>query len=88
MIAVFLNNRFGRKTGTLKMVVLYKDENKLEELLNEIKIYIGPLKDIQGIYISRLLKFGVLYETFVFILTFLAKETFVKMKDNITRKEK
>ncbi|CAG8483756.1 3455_t:CDS:2 [Funneliformis mosseae] len=77
-----------RKTGALKMVALYKGENKLEELLNEIKIYIGPLKDIQGIYIPRLLKFGVLYETFVFVLTSLAEETFANMGDNITRKEK
>ncbi|CAB4482431.1 uncharacterized protein OCT59_019918 [Rhizophagus irregularis] len=36
-----------RKTGTFKMVALYKDEKKLKELLNEIKIYIGPLKEIQ-----------------------------------------
>lgn len=78
----------GGKTGALKMVALYKDGNKLEELLNEIKIYIGPLKDIQGIYIPRLLKFGVLYEAFVFILTSLAEETFAKMGDNITREEK
>ncbi|CAB4413065.1 unnamed protein product [Rhizophagus irregularis] len=36
----------GRKTGALKMVALYKDKKKLKELLNEIKIYIGPLKEI------------------------------------------
>ncbi|CAG8474622.1 3967_t:CDS:2 [Paraglomus brasilianum] len=78
----------GRKTGALKMVALYKDQNKLEELLNEIKIYIGPLKEIQGIYIPRLLKFGVLHEAFVFILTSLAEEAFAIMGDNITRKEK
>jgi hypothetical protein len=28
----------GRKTGALKMVALYKDDNKLKELLNEITI--------------------------------------------------
>lgn len=78
----------GRKTGALKMVALYKDENKLEELLNEIKIYIGPLQEIQGVYIPRLLKFGVLHEAFVFILTSLAEVTFATMGDNITRKEK
>jgi hypothetical protein len=78
----------GRKTGALKMVGLYKDENKLEELLNEIKMYIGPLKEIQGIYIPRLLKFGVLCEAFVFNFTSLAGETFARMGDNITRKEK
>ncbi|CAB4412613.1 unnamed protein product [Rhizophagus irregularis] len=78
----------GKKTGALKMVALYKDENKLEELFNEIKIYIGPLKEFQGIYIPKLLKFGVLHEAFVFILTSLAEETFATMEDNITRKEK
>ncbi|CAI2186387.1 9848_t:CDS:2 [Funneliformis geosporum] len=77
----------GRKTGALKMVALYKDGNKLEELLSEIKIYIGPLKVIQGIHIPRLLKFGVLCEAFVFILTSLAEETFATIGD-ITRKEK
>ncbi|CAI2165133.1 5339_t:CDS:2 [Funneliformis geosporum] len=66
----------GRETGALKKVALYKDGNKLEELLSEIKIYIGPL-----------LKFGVLCEAFVFILTSLAEETFATIGD-ITRKEK
>ncbi|PKC09114.1 hypothetical protein RhiirA5_375722 [Rhizophagus irregularis] len=70
------------------MVALYKDEKKLKELLNEIKIYIRPLKEIQGIYIPRLLKFGVLYEAFIFILISLAKKTFANIKDNITKEEK
>ncbi|CAB4392534.1 unnamed protein product [Rhizophagus irregularis] len=78
----------GRKTGTLKMVALYKDEKKLKEFLNEIKIYIRLLKEIQGIYILKLLKFGVLHEAFVFILTFLAEKTFADIKDNITKEEK
>ena len=76
------------KTGALKMVDLYKNEDRLNELLNEIEIYIGPLKEIQEIYVSRLLNFGILHEAFVFILTSLAGESFAKIGNNVTREEK
>ncbi|RIB28189.1 hypothetical protein C2G38_2239640 [Gigaspora rosea] len=46
------------QVGVLKMVDLYKKEYPLQEILNEIKMYLGPLKEIQGIYIPKLLKYG------------------------------
>jgi len=69
------------------MVDLYKDDVKLEEMLNEIKIYDVILKIIQGIYIPKLLKFGVLHEAFVFMLTSFAGESFASKRD-ITEVEK
>ncbi|RGB22811.1 hypothetical protein C1646_598826, partial [Rhizophagus diaphanus] len=77
-----------KEVGALKMVDLYKREYLLQEILNEIKMYLGPLKEIQGICIPRLLKFGILHEAFAFTLTSLAEETFATMGDNITRKQK
>ncbi|CAG8530112.1 15261_t:CDS:2 [Acaulospora morrowiae] len=79
---VFTAKLFG-KTGALKIVDLYKNESLLKEMLNEIEIYRGPLKEIQGIYIPKLLKFGVLHEAFVFIFT-----SFAELGNKLTKKEK
>ncbi|CAG8852135.1 21602_t:CDS:1, partial [Gigaspora margarita] len=75
------------QVGVLKMVDLYKKEYLLQEILNEIKMYLGPLKEIQGIYIPKLLKYGVLHEAFAFLLTSFAGESFADIR-NITEKEK
>ena len=75
------------EVGALKMVELYKNEYLLKEILNEIKIYLGPLMDIQGIYTPKLLKFGILYEVFVFALTSLSGKSFAEL-DDITEREK
>jgi serine/threonine protein kinase len=64
-----------------------KDNIKLEEMLNEIKIYDVIIKPIQGTYIPKLLKFGVLHEAFVFMRTSFAGESFVSIGD-ITEVEK
>jgi len=80
--------RLFEKSGALKMIGLYKDDVKLEEMLNEIKIYDIILKRIQGIYIPRLLEFGVLHEAFVFILTSFAGESFASKRRKITEVEK
>ena len=80
--------RLFRNSGALKMVDLYKNMVKLEEMLNEIKTYDVILKKIQGIYIPKLIKFGVLHEAFVFILTSLAGESFASKKRDITEVEK
>ncbi|RIA86072.1 hypothetical protein C1645_741114 [Glomus cerebriforme] len=79
--------RLFKKSGALKMVDLYKDNVKLEEMLNEIKIYDVILKIIQGIYIPKLLKFGVLHEAFIFMMTSFAGESFASKRD-ITEVEK
>ncbi|RGB29594.1 hypothetical protein C1646_745266 [Rhizophagus diaphanus] len=44
--AVFAAELCG-KEGALKIADLYKNEYLLQEILNEIKIYLGPLMDIQ-----------------------------------------
>jgi serine/threonine protein kinase len=75
------------RVGALKMVDLYKKEYLLQEILNEIKMYLGPLKEIQGIYIPKLLKYGVLHKAFAFILTSFAGESFANNR-SITEKEK
>ncbi|CAG8791690.1 853_t:CDS:1, partial [Dentiscutata erythropus] len=85
--AVFTAKLCG-KTGALKIADLYKNENLLKEMLNEIKIYHGPLKEIQGIYIPKLLKFGVLHEAFVFIFTSFAGESFAELGNKLTKEEK
>ncbi|RIA87914.1 hypothetical protein C1645_827131 [Glomus cerebriforme] len=56
------------------MIDLYKNDIKLKEMLNEIKIYNIIFKIIQG----QLLKFGVLHEAFVFMLISFAGESFIK----------
>jgi hypothetical protein len=75
------------EVGALKMVELYKNEYLLKEILNEINIYLGPLMDIQDIYIPKLLKFGILHEAFVFALTSLSGKSFAEL-DDITEREK
>lgn len=75
------------KEGALKMADLYKNEYLLQEILNEIKIYLGPLMDIQCIYIPELLEFGILHEAFVFILTSLSGKSFARL-DDVTEREK
>ncbi|CAG8550992.1 3861_t:CDS:2 [Ambispora gerdemannii] len=70
------------------MVDLYKNEYLITEMLNEIKIYLRPLMDIQEIYIPKLLKFGVLHEAFVFIFMSLAGRSFAELENNITKEEK
>ncbi|RIA94011.1 hypothetical protein C1645_761095 [Glomus cerebriforme] len=75
------------EVGALKMVELYKNEYLLKEILNEIKIYLGPLMDIQDIYTPKLLKFGILHEAFVFALTSLSGKSFAEL-DDITEREK
>src|SRR5438045_7846572 len=50
-------------------------------------MYLGPLKEIQGIYIPKLLKYGVFHEAFVFVFTSFAGKSFANIK-NITEKEK
>jgi len=59
-------------------------------MLNEIKIYHIIFKKIQGIYVPKLLKSGVLHEAFVFMLTSFAGESFAsKSKRNpVTKEEK
>ncbi|PKK55453.1 hypothetical protein RhiirC2_419798 [Rhizophagus irregularis] len=84
---VIFTAKFHEKIGALKMTDLYKNEYLLQEILNELKIYLGPLKKIQGIYVPKLLKFGVLHEAFVFILTSLAGESFANVS-NVTEEEK
>jgi hypothetical protein len=76
------------KLGALKMADLYKNNVQLKEMLNEIKIYLIPLKKIQGIHIPKILDFGVLHEAFVFILMSIAGESFASMKNKITEEEK
>ncbi|CAB4441565.1 unnamed protein product [Rhizophagus irregularis] len=83
---VFVAELYG-KVGALKMVDLYKNEYLLQEILNEIKIYLGPLMDIQCIYIPELLEFGILQEAFVFILTSLSGKSFARL-DDVTEREK
>jgi hypothetical protein len=83
---VFAAELYG-KVGALKMVDLYKNEYLLQEILNEIKIYLGPLMDIQCIYIPELLEFGILQEAFVFILTSLSGKSFARL-DDVTEREK
>ncbi|GBB95794.1 hypothetical protein RclHR1_26110001 [Rhizophagus clarus] len=84
--AVFAAKLCG-KTGALKMTDLYKNEYLLQETLNEIKMYLGPLRDIQYMYTPKLLKFGVLHEAFIFILTSLCGKSFAKL-DDVTEREK
>ncbi|RIB22410.1 hypothetical protein C2G38_2174050 [Gigaspora rosea] len=79
--------KFHEQVGALKMVDLYKKEYLLREILNEIKMYLGPFKEIQEIYIPKLLKYGVLHEVFAFLLTSFAGESFADIR-NITEKEK
>ncbi|PKY55330.1 hypothetical protein RhiirA4_427430 [Rhizophagus irregularis] len=76
------------KSGALKIVDLYNDDVKLKEMLNEIKIYRIIFKKIQGIYVPKLLKFGVLHEAFVFMLTSFAGESFASKRNSITKEEK
>src|SRR5262245_51442013 len=75
------------QTGALKIVDLYKSDERLGEIVNEINIYLGFLVDVQGKYVPKLLRFGVLHEAFVFIFTSLAGRSFAEM-DRATRKEK
>ncbi|CAG8488057.1 11733_t:CDS:2 [Funneliformis mosseae] len=84
---VIFMTKLHEQVGALKMVDLYKKEYLLQEILNELKMYLGPLKGIQGIYIPKLLKYGVLHEAFVFILTSFAGESFANNR-SITEKEK
>ncbi|CAG8624907.1 6546_t:CDS:2 [Acaulospora morrowiae] len=84
---VIFMTKLHEQVGALKMVDLYKKEYLLQEILNELKMYLGPLKEIQGICIPKLLKYGVLHEAFAFILTSFAGESFAN-KRNITEKEK
>ncbi|GET02513.1 kinase-like domain-containing protein [Rhizophagus clarus] len=74
------------KSGALKIADLYKDDVKLKEMLNEIKIYHIIFKKIQEIYVPKLLKFGVLHEAFVFMLTSFAGESFAR--NPVTKEEK
>src|SRR6266496_3013087 len=74
----------GRSVSCFCMVELYKNEYLLPEILNEIKIYLGPPMDIQYVYTSKLLKFGILHEAFVFTLTSLSGKSFPELGDDIT----
>ncbi|CAJ0847274.1 4146_t:CDS:2 [Entrophospora sp. SA101] len=80
--------KFYEKIGVLKMVDLYKKEYLVTEMLNEIKIYLGPLVDIQEIFIPKLLKYGVLHEAFVFIFIPFAGRSFAELGNNVTKEEK
>jgi serine/threonine protein kinase len=75
------------RTGALKIVDLYGSDELLGEIVNEINIYVGPLVDIQGKYVPKLLRFGVLHEAFVFIFTSLAGRSFAEL-EHVTSKEK
>lgn len=66
--------RLFKESGTLKMVGLYKDDIKLEEMLNEIKIYDIILKSIQGIHIPKLLKFGFSMRNLILYLHHLQED--------------
>ncbi|CAG8799988.1 27466_t:CDS:2, partial [Dentiscutata erythropus] len=74
--------------GALKMVDLYKNEYLVTELLNEIKIYLGPLMDIQEIFIPKLLKYEVLHEAFVFLFVSFAGKSVAELENEVTLKEK
>src|SRR5437016_4429143 len=80
--------KFYEKIGVLKMVCLYKNEHLVTEMLNEIKIYLGSLIDIQEIFIPKLLKYGVLHEAFVFIFTSFAGKSFADLENDVTKEEK
>ncbi|CAG8717829.1 25212_t:CDS:2 [Dentiscutata erythropus] len=80
--------KFYEEIGAFKMVDLYKNEYLVTELLNEIKIYLGPLMDIQEIFIPKLIKFGVLNEAFVFLFVSLAGKSFTELENEVTLKEK
>ncbi|CAG8646993.1 12081_t:CDS:2, partial [Racocetra fulgida] len=80
--------KFYEEIGVLKMVDLYKNEHLVTELLNEIKIYLGPLMDIQEIFISKLLKYGVLHEAFAFIFISFAGKSFAELENDVTLEEK
>ncbi|CAG8585664.1 4652_t:CDS:2, partial [Funneliformis mosseae] len=71
------------KVGVLKMADLYKNEYLLQEILNKIKFYLGLLMDIP----PKLLKYGILNEVFVFILTLLSGKSFAEL-DDVTEREK
>ncbi|CAG8634349.1 6659_t:CDS:2 [Paraglomus brasilianum] len=85
---VVLTAKLCGKTGALKLADLYKNKELLEEMLNEIRIYVGPLIDIQGMHIPKLLRFGVLHEAFVFILMTSAGISFAKLGNDVMKKEK
>ncbi|CAG8611803.1 3154_t:CDS:2 [Dentiscutata erythropus] len=80
--------KFNEKTGALKMADLYKNEYLVTELLNEIKIYLGPLNDIQEIFIPKLLKYGVLHEAFVFLFVSFAGKSVAELENEVTVIEK
>ncbi|CAG8694787.1 8764_t:CDS:2, partial [Funneliformis caledonium] len=65
------------------MADLYKNEYLLQEILNKIKFYLGLLMDIP----PKLLKYGILNEVFVFILTLLSGKSFAEL-DDVTEREK
>ncbi|CAG8729669.1 3415_t:CDS:2, partial [Ambispora leptoticha] len=85
---VVLTAKLCGKTGALKLADLYKNKELLEEMLNEIRIYVGPLIDIQGVHIPKLLRFGILHEAFVFILMTSAGISFAKLGNDVMKKEK
>ncbi|CAG8721880.1 16801_t:CDS:2, partial [Racocetra persica] len=79
---------FYEEIGVLKMVDLYKNEHLVTELLNEIKIYLGPLMDIQEIFVPNLLKYGILHEAFAFIFISFAGKSFAELENDVTLEEK
>ncbi|CAG8598897.1 37501_t:CDS:2 [Gigaspora margarita] len=92
----FLNNMknykrnqfsFGDVLGNGRFGIIFMAKLHEQEILNEIRMYLGPLKKIQGIYTPKLLKYGVLHEAFAFLLTSFAGKSFADIK-NITEKEK